>query len=146
MGELAVCAAGSDSMCRHVRYTSKRRSKMPRRVIEGSNSSSSRPRRLNKRCLYTCGLTRTRSMNKTTKSCSTYLSANRLQRGHCVNLTSPPPPPPPPPLPPAFRFPNISVLSRPVFTPRPISSRPTFLFRSCTGLVEVVATVTDCLV
>lgn len=35
MGERAVCAAGSDSMCRHVRYTSKRRSKMPRRVIEG---------------------------------------------------------------------------------------------------------------
>lgn len=30
----------------------------------------------------TCGFTRTRSMNKTTKSCSTYLSANRLQRGH----------------------------------------------------------------
>lgn len=28
-------------------------------------------------------------MNSTTKSCSTYLSAKRLHRGHCVNLTSP---------------------------------------------------------
>ena len=32
--------------------------------------------------IRTCGFTRTRSMNKTTKSCSPYLSANRLQRGH----------------------------------------------------------------
>lgn len=29
-------------------------------------------------------------MNSTTKSCSTYLSAKRLHRGHCVNLTSVP--------------------------------------------------------
>jgi len=29
-------------------------------------------------------------MKRTTKSCSTYLSAKRLQRGHWVNLTSPP--------------------------------------------------------
>lgn len=35
MGEFAVCAAGSDSICRHVRYTSKSRSKIPRCVIEG---------------------------------------------------------------------------------------------------------------
>jgi len=35
----------------------------------------------------TCGLIKTRSMNKTTKSCSTYLSAKRLQRGHCVSRT-----------------------------------------------------------
>ena len=41
-------------------------------------------------------------MNRTTKSCSTYLSANRLQRGHCISRTSPPPVPvrfaSPPPL------------------------------------------------
>ena len=42
----------------------------------------------------TCGFTRTRSINSTTKSCSTYLSANRLHRGHCVSRTSPPAPPP----------------------------------------------------
>ena len=30
-------------------------------------------------------------MKRTTKSCSTYLSANRLQRGHCINRTSPTP-------------------------------------------------------
>lgn len=36
---------------------------------------------------HTCGLIKTRSMNSTTKSCSTYLSPNRLHRGHCVNRT-----------------------------------------------------------
>lgn len=40
----------------------------------------------------TCGFTSTKSIKSTTKSCSTYLSANRLHRGHWVNLTSPPPP------------------------------------------------------
>ena len=38
-------------------------------------------------------------MNKTTKSCSTYLSANLLHRGHCVNRTSLPTPLPLLPLP-----------------------------------------------
>lgn len=38
----------------------------------------------------TCGLTSTKSMNSTMKSCSTYLSAKRLHRGHWVNRTSPP--------------------------------------------------------
>lgn len=41
----------------------------------------------------TCGFTSTKSMNSTTKSCSTYLSANLLHRGHCVKRTSPPPAP-----------------------------------------------------
>jgi len=45
------------------------------------------PSRLNKRCLYTSGLINTRSMKSTTKSCSTYLSANPLQRGHSVRRT-----------------------------------------------------------
>lgn len=36
---------------------------------------------------YTCGLINTKSINKTTKSCSTYLSAKCLQRGHCVRRT-----------------------------------------------------------
>lgn len=35
----------------------------------------------------TCGFMRTKSMNMTTKSCSMYLSAKRLHRGHCVNRT-----------------------------------------------------------
>lgn len=42
----------------------------------------------------TCGFTSTRSIKSTTKSCSTYLSANRLHRGHCVSRTSPPAPAP----------------------------------------------------
>lgn len=37
--------------------------------------------------IRTCGLIKTKSMNSTTKSCSTYLSANFLQRGHCVRRT-----------------------------------------------------------
>ena len=37
--------------------------------------------------LPTCGLIKTRSMNSTTKSCSTYLSPKRLHRGHCVRRT-----------------------------------------------------------
>ena len=37
-------------------------------------------------------------MNSTTKSCSTYLSANLLHRGHCVNRTSLPTPLPLPAL------------------------------------------------
>lgn len=46
MGERAVCAAGSDSMCRHVRYTSKRRSKIPRRVIEGWKEGQGRDKQV----------------------------------------------------------------------------------------------------
>lgn len=46
MGERAVCAAGSDSMCRHVRYTSKRRSKIPRRVIEGWKKGQGRDKQV----------------------------------------------------------------------------------------------------
>ncbi len=41
------------------------------------------------RIKLTWGFTSTRSINSTTKSCSTYLSAKRLHRGHCVSLTSP---------------------------------------------------------
>ena len=97
--------------------------------------------------IRTCGFTRTRSMNKTTKSCSTYLSANRLQRGHCVNLTSPPPPPPllPLPFPPAFRFPDLSVPSRAEFNPGPDGFGPKFPCLSCTGLRDAATAVTDCL-
>lgn len=69
-----------------------------------SNLESSRPRRLKRRWRYTCVvstvlwyfcfgyvhtcvLINTKSINSTTKSCSTYLSANFLQRGHCVKRT-----------------------------------------------------------
>ena len=38
----------------------------------------------------TWGFTSTRSMKSTTKSCSTYLSAKRLHRGHCISRTSAP--------------------------------------------------------
>ena len=37
--------------------------------------------------VHTCGFMSTKSMKITTKSCSTYLSAKRLQRGHCVRRT-----------------------------------------------------------
>ena len=126
---LAVGAASASeaevdfSMRAQVRYTSKRRRRMPRRRIEGWSTVSdflvdhrvwfqayvesvifstqsiveqmSVDLRLKLECVSvmkpachcTCGLIKTKSMNSTTKSCSTYLSAKRLHRGHWVNRT-----------------------------------------------------------
>ena len=50
-GLAEVWAAGSASMLDHVRYTSKSNSRVPSRTMDGSNASSSRPRRLKRRCL-----------------------------------------------------------------------------------------------